>query len=88
MSQYFQGQFGPLVLTFCGPSPNFEDNWPEGLPYFDPFPGISYRENVNFYSKLFFHKSLNSYIFCGLIQRAFPKLESVKPCGGQEVNLL
>ena len=22
MSQHFQGPFGPLVLTFCGPSPN------------------------------------------------------------------
>ena len=30
---YFQEPFGPLVLTFCGPSPNFEGNWPEGPPY-------------------------------------------------------
>ena len=29
MNQQFQGPFGPLVLTFCGPSPNFEGNWPE-----------------------------------------------------------
>ena len=36
MSQPFLGQFGPLVLTFCGPSSNFEGNWPVGLPYFNP----------------------------------------------------
>ena len=30
MRQHFQGPFGPLVLKFCGPSPNFEGNWPEG----------------------------------------------------------
>ena len=36
MNQQFQGPFAPLVLTFCGPSPNFEGNLPKGLPYFDP----------------------------------------------------
>ena len=35
MSQLL-GPFGPLILTFCGPSPNFEGNWSEGPPYFDP----------------------------------------------------
>ena len=28
MSQHFQGPFGPLVFTFCGPSPNIEGNSP------------------------------------------------------------
>ena len=37
MSQLFQGPFGPLVLKFCGPSQNFEGNWPKGMPYFDPW---------------------------------------------------
>ena len=37
MNQHFQGPFGPLVLIFCGPSPNFEGNWPKGPPYFDPW---------------------------------------------------
>ena len=36
MSQHFQGPFELLVLTFCGPSPSFESNWPKGPPYFDP----------------------------------------------------
>ena len=36
MSQHFQGPFGPLVLTFSGPSPNFEGNWPVGMSYFNP----------------------------------------------------
>ena len=36
MSKHFQGPFGPLTLTFCGPSPNCEGSHPEGLPYFDP----------------------------------------------------
>ena len=37
--RHFQGPFGPLVWTFCcRPSPNFEGNWPDGSPYFDPWP--------------------------------------------------
>ena len=36
MSQSFQGPYGPLVLTICGPSSTFEGNWPVGPPYFDP----------------------------------------------------
>ena len=36
MSQHFQGPFGPLVLTFCGPSPNFKGSWPEGPPCYGP----------------------------------------------------
>ena len=35
MSQHFQGPFGPLFLTFCGPTPNSKGNWPEGVPYSD-----------------------------------------------------
>ena len=27
---------GPFVLTFCGPSLDFEGNWPEGPSYFNP----------------------------------------------------
>ena len=41
MSQHFQGPFGPLVLIFCGPSINFEGNWPKGPPYFNPYRGFS-----------------------------------------------
>ena len=36
ISQHFQGSFGPLVLTFCGPLPNFEGNWPNGPALFQP----------------------------------------------------
>ena len=35
VSYHFQGPFGPLVLIFCGLLPNFEGNWPKGLPYCD-----------------------------------------------------
>ena len=35
IANIFKG-IGPLVLTFCRPSPNFEGNWPKGSPYFDP----------------------------------------------------
>ena len=35
MNQHFHRPFGPFVLTFCGPSPNFEGNWPKGQPNFD-----------------------------------------------------
>ena len=31
MSQQFQGPFEPLVLTFCGPSPNFKGNGQRAL---------------------------------------------------------
>ena len=35
--QHFQGPFGPLVLTFCGPSTNVaRQYWLEGPPYFHP----------------------------------------------------
>ena len=36
-SQHFQGPSGPLVLTFCGSSLNFEGNWLEGPPHFNPW---------------------------------------------------
>ena len=31
MNQHFRRPFGPMVWTFCRPSPNFDGNWPECL---------------------------------------------------------
>ena len=46
MSPHFHGPFGPLVLKFCGPSLNFEGNWPKGLPYFNPC--VKLHDSVEF----------------------------------------
>ena len=57
-STFSRAIWAPLVLKFCGPSANFEGNWPEGLPYFNPWffhlstnkqnlYNISFRCNMN-----------------------------------------
>ena len=37
MKQHFLGAIWALDLTLCGPSLNFEGNWPGGSPYFNPW---------------------------------------------------
>ena len=44
-------------LTFWGPSPNFDGNWPEGPPYFNPWTQglnvVSVLEIQNYLKPLF-----------------------------------